>query len=63
LRESSRITGRFAQQPGLFGGTSSGVNVIAALRLAEQLGPDATAVTVRVATGMKYLKRYGANLN
>src|SRR5438309_7550393 len=33
------------------------------LRLAEQLGPGATVVTIMVDTGMKYLKTYGARLS
>jgi cysteine synthase A len=36
--------------------------VVAALRLAERLGPDATIVTVMCDTGMKYLKTFGAKL-
>jgi len=35
--------------------TSTGANVIAALRLAEQLGPDATIVTIMCDAGTKYL--------
>jgi cysteine synthase len=53
---------RLAREEGLFAGTSTGANVIAALRLAEQLGPDATIVTVMCDTGMKYLKTFGARL-
>ena len=53
---------RLAREEGLFAGTSTGGNVIAALRLAEQLGPDATVVTVMCDTGMKYLKTYGTAL-
>lgn len=53
---------RLAREEGLFGGTSTGANVIAALRLAEQLGPESTVVTLMVDTGMKYLKTYGAKL-
>lgn len=49
---------RLAREEGLFAGTSTGGNVIAALRLAEQLGPEATIVTVLCDTGMKYLKIY-----
>jgi cysteine synthase A len=51
---------RLAREEGLFAGTSTGANVTAALRVAEQLGPDATVVTVMCDTGMKYLKTYGA---
>jgi cysteine synthase A len=54
---------RLAREEGLFAGTSTGGNVIAALRLAEQLGPDATVVTVMCDTGMKYLKTYGTALS
>ncbi len=46
---------RLAREEGLFGGTSTGANVIAALRLAERLGPEATVVTVMCDAGMKYL--------
>lgn len=48
---------RLAREEGLFAGTSTGGNVIAALRLAEQLGPDSTVVTVMCDTGMKYLSK------
>jgi cysteine synthase A len=54
---------RLAREEGLFAGTSTGGNVIAALRLAAQLGPDATIVTVMCDTGMKYLKTYGTLLS
>ena len=54
---------RLAREEGLFAGTSTGGNVIAALRLAEELGPDATVVTVMCDTGMKYLKTFGAELS
>ena len=51
---------RLAREEGVFAGTSSGANLVAALRLAEQLGPGATIVTVACDTGMKYLKSLGA---
>jgi cysteine synthase A len=50
---------RLAREEGLCAGTSTGANVIGALRLAEQLGPGATVVTVMCDTGMKYLRTYG----
>lgn len=53
---------RLAREEGLFAGTSTGANVIAALRLAGQLGPKATVVTVMCDTGMKYLKSFGSAL-
>lgn len=46
---------RLAREEGLFGGGSSGANVVAALRLAERLGTNATVVTLMVDTGIKYL--------
>jgi cysteine synthase len=49
-----------ARKEGVFAGTSTGANVVAALRLAETLGPHATVVTIMVDTGMKYLKTFGA---
>ncbi|WP_394766589.1 PLP-dependent cysteine synthase family protein [uncultured Paludibaculum sp.] len=52
---------RLAQEEGLFAGTSTGANVIAALRLGEELGPGATVVTMLCDTGMKYLKTYAGS--
>lgn len=46
---------RLAREEGLFCGTSTGANVVAALRLAEELRPDDVVVTVMCDTGMKYL--------
>ncbi len=46
---------RLAREEGVFGGTSTGANIVAALRVAEQLGPESTIVTVMCDTGMKYL--------
>ena len=54
---------RLAREEGLFAGTSTDANVIAALRLAEQLGPRATIVSVMCDTGMKYLRTYGTELS
>jgi cysteine synthase A len=51
---------RLAREEGIFAGTSTGANVVGALRLAEQLGSDATVVTIMVDTGLKYLKTFGA---
>jgi cysteine synthase len=51
---------RLAREEGVFAGTSTGANVVATLRLAEQLGRDATVVTIMCDTGMKYLKTFGA---
>ncbi|HWM87764.1 MAG TPA: cysteine synthase family protein [Kofleriaceae bacterium] len=55
--EAAAMTMRLAREEGLFAGTSTGGNVIAALRLAERLGPDATVVTILCDTGMKYFSK------
>ena len=60
--EAKAMALRLAREEGLFAGTSTGANVLAALRVAEQLGPDATVVTLMCDTGMKYLKTFGAEL-
>ena len=60
--EATDMALRLAREEGLFAGTSTGANVVAALRIADGLGPDATVVTVLCDTGMKYLKTYGARL-
>jgi cysteine synthase A len=44
-----------AREEGVFAGTSSGANVVAALRVAERLGSDATVATVIVDSGLRYL--------
>jgi cysteine synthase A len=46
---------RLAREEGIFAGTSSGLNVIAALRIAERLGPEATVVTIMIDSGLRYL--------
>jgi len=58
--EAMAMALRLAREEGLFAGTSTGANVLAALRVAEQLGRDATIVTIMCDTGMKYLKTFGA---
>ncbi|HXV63489.1 MAG TPA: cysteine synthase family protein [Vicinamibacteria bacterium] len=46
---------RLAREEGLFAGTSTGANVVAAIRVAETLGPDAKVVTLMADSGLKYL--------
>jgi cysteine synthase A len=53
--EAKEMARRLAREEGLFAGTSSGANVVAALRLAERLGPRATVVTLMADSGLKYL--------
>ena len=49
---------RLAREEGLFAGTSTGANVVAALRTAEALGAGSTVFTVMCDTGMKYLRAF-----
>jgi cysteine synthase A len=46
---------RLAREEALFAGTSSGANVVAAIQMAERLGPDAKVVTLMADSGLKYL--------
>jgi cysteine synthase len=46
---------RLAREEGLLAGTSSGANVLAAIQVAEQLGPEANVVTLMIDSGLKYL--------
>ena len=51
-REMAR---RLAREARIFAGTSTGMNVAAALDLARELGPGKVVVTVACDTGLKYL--------
>ncbi len=53
--DAKAMARRLAREEGIFAGTSSGANVIAAIRVAERLGPDAKVVTLMVDSGLKYL--------
>jgi cysteine synthase A len=53
--EAKEMARRLAREEGLFAGTSSGANVVAALRVARRLGPDATVVTLMADSGLKYV--------
>jgi cysteine synthase len=53
--EARHMARRLAREEGIFAGVSSGLNVVAALQLAQELGPGKTVATVAVDTGLKYL--------
>jgi len=53
--EALAMTLRLAQEEGIFGGISTGANVVGAHRLAERLGPAAVIVTLAVDSGFKYM--------
>jgi cysteine synthase A len=53
--DAKAMARRLAREEGLFAGTSSGANVVAALQVAERLGPGAKVVTLMADSGLKYL--------
>jgi len=53
--DAEAMARRLAREEAIFAGTSSGANIIAALRVAERLGPDATVGTILVDSGLRYL--------
>jgi cysteine synthase len=53
--EAEDMARRLAREEGLFGGTSSGANVVGAIRVAQRRGPGAKVVTLMVDSGLKYL--------
>jgi cysteine synthase A len=53
--EARAMARRLARQEGILVGTSSALNIVAALRLARELGPGKVVATVAVDTGLKYL--------
>jgi cysteine synthase A len=57
--EAKAMTRRLAREEGLFGGTSSGANVLAAVQVGRRLGPGATVVTLLADSGLKYLATDG----
>jgi cysteine synthase A len=56
--EIVRTTYRLLREEGLFLGSTSGTNVAAAVRVARELGPGRTVVTVLCDGGHKYLSRF-----
>ncbi len=53
--DAKAMARRLARDEGIFAGTSSGANVVAALRVAQRLGPGKTVVTIIVDSGLRYL--------
>jgi cysteine synthase A len=53
--EAIKMTARLSREEGIFGGISTGANVVGAHRLAERLGPEAVIVTLAVDSGFKYM--------
>jgi cysteine synthase A len=53
--EAKAMARRLAREEAIFAGTSTGANVVAALRVAERLGPAATVATIIVDSGLRYV--------
>jgi len=53
--EAELMAQRLAKEEGIFAGTSSGANVVAALQVAARMGPKARVVTLAVDSGVRYL--------
>jgi cysteine synthase A len=56
--EAEAMALRLAQEEGLFAGTSSGGNVVAAIRLGLRLGAAATVTTLLIDSGLRYLDTF-----
>jgi cysteine synthase A len=53
--EAKEMARRLAREEALFAGTSSGANVVAALRVGRELGRGARVVTLMADSGLKYV--------
>ncbi|HEV2706802.1 MAG TPA: cysteine synthase family protein [Pyrinomonadaceae bacterium] len=53
--DAKEMARRLAREEGLFAGTSSGANVLAAIQVAKRLGTQAKVVTLMADSGLKYL--------
>jgi cysteine synthase A len=53
--DAKEMARRLAREEGLFAGTSSGANVIAAIQIGQRLGAGAKVVTLMVDSGLKYV--------
>ena len=53
--EAKEMARRLAREEGVLAGTSTGANVVAAVRVAERLGRGSTVVTLAVDSGLRYL--------
>ena len=56
-QETIDMVFQLGKNEGLFLGGSSGINVAAAIRLARELGPGHTIVTILCDSGSRYLSR------
>jgi cysteine synthase A len=54
-QDAKDMARRLAREEGIFAGTSSGGNVHAAIRVANELGPSARVATLMIDSGLKYV--------
>jgi len=54
--EARKMAKLLVEKEGIFGGASTGLNVVAAIALGTRLGPGHTIVTVACDSGMKYME-------
>lgn len=53
--EAMTMARRLAKEEGIFAGTSTGANIVAACKVAQRLGPGKTVVTIIVDSGLRYI--------
>ena len=53
--EAKGMVRRLAREEGIFAGTSTGANVVAAIQVGRRLGPGKAVVTLAADSGLKYL--------
>ena len=53
--EAMTMARRLAKEEGIFAGTSTGANIVAACKVAERLGPGKTVATIIVDSGLRYV--------
>ena len=53
--DAKAMARHLAREEAIFAGTSTGANIVAALRIAARLGPGKTVATIIVDSGLRYL--------
>jgi cysteine synthase A len=53
--DAEAMARRLAKEEAIFAGTSTGANLVAAIRVSSQMRPDTTVLTIAVDSGLKYV--------
>jgi cysteine synthase A len=53
--EAEAMARRLAKEEAIFAGTSTGANLVAAIRVSSRMRPDSTVLTIAVDSGLKYV--------